>query len=75
MELASRQAADATKQSLSGTQLDWFRLYGQTPQMQDAGINSAFSTKGGGFSNPFLSAGGRPTVQAGGGGMPIGGLR
>ena len=74
MAKAKNEAATATQQSLSGTQLDWFRLYGQTPQMKDAGINAPFSTKGGGLDNPFLTPGGKP-IQAGGGGMPIGGLR
>lgn len=72
-ETAKQQAADATKQSLSGTQLDWFRLYGQTPQMKDAGINAPFSTVGGGLATPFLTTAGK--VAPTGSGAPIGGLR
>jgi hypothetical protein len=55
----------ATQQSLSGTQLDWFRMYGQTQPMKDAGISAPFSTKSGGFANPFLTTAGKPAASGG----------
>ena len=76
MAAAQKQADNATQQALSGTQLDWFRLYGQapqTPQMKDAGINAPFSTQAGGFATPFLTTSGK--AMPAGNSSQIGGLR
>jgi hypothetical protein len=57
---SAQESADAVKQQLAGTQLDWLRQYGQTSAMKQAGIPAPFSTMGGGFTTQLLDTAGNP---------------
>ena len=50
--------AEAVRQQVTGTQLDWLRQFGQTSAMKEAGIPAPFSTVGGGFQTPLLGTAG-----------------
>jgi hypothetical protein len=54
----AKVTAEATRQQLTGTQLDWLRQYGQTSAMKEAGIPAPFSTVAGGFQTPMLGSAG-----------------
>jgi hypothetical protein len=61
----AQMTAEATRQQLSGTQLDWLRQFGQTSAMKEAGIPAPFSTVGGGFQTALLDTAGNILPGAG----------